>query len=305
MLKTNMLKITTLCAGLALGGLPLLATAGEAVKSSGKESKQLVEEVKKSCITGDLGVTVVSEYISRGLVFENQGGIIQPYANLYFSLYEGDGFLNSIRLNLGIWGSFHSRKTDAGLINGTGTDTAASWYEFDFTPGVTFTFLKNFQFTPSYYWFISPNDGFSTFQGINLKLAYDDTDLLGAFALHPWVQVLFELENKAGNGSDEGIYYEVGIAPGFPIGPVSLTFPITAGFGSDEFYEGDENFGFVSGGVTAAYGLSFIPECYGTWTVTGGATYYYLGSGLDDFNPGVRDQENSEWVFSGGLGVAF
>jgi hypothetical protein len=30
------------------------------------------------------------------------------------------------------------------------------------------------------------------------------------------VQVLWELENKAGTGSDEGLYYEVGIAPSFP-----------------------------------------------------------------------------------------
>jgi hypothetical protein len=171
---------------------------------------------------------------------------------------------------------------------------------------VSFTFAKNFVLTPSYYTFLSPNDGFATFHGANVKLAYDDSDLLGAFALNPYVQVLFELENKAGNGSDEGIYYEVGIAPSFPAGPVTVTFPITAGFGSHNFYANDAGFGFVSGGVNLAYTLAFIPECFGEWTATAGYTYYRLGDdSLRDFNPGVRDASNNEHVFSGGLSVAF
>jgi hypothetical protein len=303
----------------SISAVPALSLAGTEM-ASGKESKPIVEKTKESCITGDIGITVVSQYVSRGVIFENQGGIIQPYADLYFKLLEGDGFVNKISLNLGIWNSFHSRKTDAGLVNGTpGASSTRSWYEFDFTAGLAITFAKNFTFTPSYYTFLSPNDGFSTFHGLNLKLAYDDTDLLGAFALHPYVQVLFEMENKAGTGADEGVYYEVGIAPSVPLGPVTLTFPITAGFGSNDFYGSlnettglidDESFGFVSGGVTASYNLGFIPECYGTWTVTAGYTFYHLGEGTQDFNTAarggaVRDGDENEHVFSGGLMVAF
>lgn len=288
-------------AAVAILGIAATSFAGKEVI----DPKKQVEEVKESCISGDIGINVVSQYISRGLIFENQGAIIQPYADLYFKLYEGEGAISKVSLNLGIWNSFHSRKTDAGLVSG-GTSSTRAWYEFDFTAGLAITLFKNLTITPSYYSFLSPNDGFSTFQGANLSIAYDDTDLLGAFALHPHVTVLFELENKAGNGADEGVYYEVGIAPSVPVGPVTLTFPITAGFGSHDFYASNAGFGFVSGGVTAAYGLSFIPECFGTWTLTGGATYYYLGtSALRSFNPGVRDAGNSEWVFSGGLSVAF
>src|SRR5205823_6138203 len=96
---------------------------------------------------------------------------------------------------------------------------------------------------------------------------------------------LFELENKAGNGPDEGVYYEVGIAPGLPIGPLAFTFPITAGFGSNNFYNKDAGFGYFSAGAQVAYPLAFMPKCLGVWTVTGGATYYYLGSNsLRDYN---------------------
>lgn len=315
MTNYSMVKSSILIAGIL--ALPTLSFAG--TQMAGKESKDVVEAVKESCITGDLGINVVSQYVSRGVIFENQGGIIQPYADLYFKLYEGEGFLNKISLNLGIWNSFHSRKTDAGLVNGAGTSSTRSWYEFDFTAGVSFTFAKNFTLTPSYFTFLSPNDGFSTFQGVNVKLAYDDTDLLGAFALHPYVQVLWEAENKAGTGADEGFYYEVGIAPSFAAGPVTVSFPITAGFGSNDFYGSlnqstgqieDETFGFVSGGVALSYALAFIPECYGTWTASANATYYYLGDGTKDFNTAprggvVRDDDEHEVVFGGGLVVAF
>jgi hypothetical protein len=281
----------------ALISLPAFSFAGEPAK----EMKTVVEKAKESCITGDLGINVVSQYISRGLIFENQGAILQPYADLYFKLYEGDGFLNKVTLNLGIWNSFHEEHTDSPPGNST-----KSWYEFDFTPGISFTFAKNITFTPSYYFFLSPNDGFATFQGLNLALAYDDTDLLGKFALHPHFTVLFELENKAGNGPDEGIYYEVGIAPSFPIGPITLTVPITAGFGSSDFYTNDETYGFFSAGLIAGYQLKFMPECMGTWTATGGCTYYNLGDANKNFNvPLHRDNNTTEWIWSGGLSVAF
>jgi hypothetical protein len=341
-------SIAKFCVLAGMIAIPAISFAG----TEAKVSKEIVEKAKESCITGDLGINVVSLYVSRGVIFEDQGGIIQPYADLYFKLYEGDGFLNKVSLNLGIWNSFQSRKTDAGLGEGfPGGDstqrnsTTRGWYEFDFTAGISFTFAKNWTFTPSYYTFLSPNDGFSTFQGLNLKLAYDTTDLIG-FNLGIYAQVLFELENKAGTGADEGIYYEVGIAPSFPVGPVTLTFPITAGFGSNDFYGSahtkhltnaellgedtaeelglddddfsgvdevtidDESFGFVSAGVTVSYNLPFISECYGTWTLTAGYTFYYLGDGTSDFNTAerggaVRDFSEHEHVFSGGLMVAF
>ena len=280
----------------------LCFTATTHAGTTGKEMKSVVEKVKESCITGDLGVNVVSQYISRGLVLENQGAIAQPYADLYFKLFSGDGFLNAISLNLGVWSSWHDRHTDAAIGS-----TTRGWYEFDFTAGLSFTFAKNFTLTPSYFSFLSPNDGFATFQGLNVKLAADTTDWFG-FNLAPAVTVLFELENKAGNGADEGIYYEVSVAPSFPVGPLTVTVPIVAGFGSNDFYAGDEGFGFVSGGVTLSYALAFIPECYGKWTASAGYTYYYLGEALNDFNTGpgrIRDANDTEHVFSGGLGIAF
>lgn len=305
-----------LCA-MMLAPVPVLF-AGE---TAGKETKKIIEVAKESCITGDLGVSAVSQYITRGVVLENQGAIIQPFADLYFKLYEGDGLINKVSLNLGIWSSLHDRKTDAGAASGSGSSTTRNWYEFDYTVGLATTFAQNWTFTPSFYAFLSPNDGFNTFYGLNLNLAYNDSELWGGggFALNPSVTVLFELENKAGTGGDEGIYYEVALNPTFAAGPATIAVPIKAGFGSNDFYGSlnpatgsidNEGFGFVSAGVVASMPLAFIPECYGTWTVNAGATYYYLGDGTSDFNTAprgglVRDADEHEWVFSGGLTIAF
>jgi len=309
-----MLKKSILTVLAAAVVVPTMAFAGVGSGKSVKESKELVEECKESWISGDLGVNIVSQYVSRGLVFENQSGIIQPYADIYFKLYEGEGFLNQISLNLGIWNSFHSRRTDNGNASGVSSSTTGGWYEFDFTAGVAFTFAKYFTFTPSYYAFLSPSDAFATFEGINLKLAIDDSEWLGAFSLKPTVQVLFELENKAGSGVDKGVYYELAIAPALPaFGPLTISFPFVVGFGSNNFYAQADGLGFASGGIQAAVALSFIPEKFGTWTATAGATYYYLDASLEDFNSGVdaagvrriRNGREYEVVFNGGLMVAF
>lgn len=311
--RKHMTKNTlrALCA-LALTPAPMLM--------AGTESKAVKEVLKEeSCITGDLGVGAVSQYISRGVVLENQGAIIQPFADLYFKLYEGDGFLNKVSLNLGVWSSLHSRKTDAGAIGGGSTGTR-NWYEFDWTAGMAFTVAKNLTITPSIYSFLSPNDGFSDFYGLNVAVAYNDSELWGGkFAINPTFQFLWEIENKCGTGADEGFYYEIGISPTVPVGPVTLAFPVKVGLGSNDFYGSlnpstgtieDETFGFVSAGIVATYPLSFIPECYGAWSVNASATYYYLGDGTSDFNTAprggtVRDAENNEFVFGGGLLVAF
>ncbi|MEQ1858579.1 MAG: hypothetical protein ABMA13_01435 [Chthoniobacteraceae bacterium] len=305
MTKTNIAKFCALTAGIL--SLPVASYAGKDMKAP----KEIIEKCKESCITGDLGVNIVSQYFSRGVLYENQGSILQPYADLYFKLYEGEGFLNKVSLNLGWWSSFHSNH-DTGF--GKSTGTTRSWYETDYTFGLTFTMAKNWNVTPSYIIFASPNDAFATAQAINVKVAYDDTDLLGAFALHPYVQALAELENKVGTGPDEGFYFEFGVAPSVPLGPVTLTFPLTLGIGTSDFYVnekgGNESYGFFSAGAIATYPLAFVPECYGSWSLNAGYTWLTLGQGSDYIysktqGGTIRSNSDNEHIFQGGIIVAF
>jgi hypothetical protein len=262
-----------------------------------KETKEVKEQVKESCITGDLGVTFVSEYISRGLVLENQGVIAQPYLDLYFKLYEGTGFINKVVLNVSFWSSVDSHVEPAG--NQT---TVRNWYEFDYTPGIAVTFAKNFTLTASYYEFDSPANAFNTARSLNFSLAYDDTDLLGKFALHPHFTYLRELDaNGAAGLNFNANYYEIGVAPGFSVGPLAVTFPITVGLGSEGFYDGNA-FGYATGGVQLSIPLSFIPECYGKWTLSGGYSYYRLGADVADATATGHRNQN---VFQGAIGLTF
>lgn len=296
MLKTYKYQLAALCAVVTAIALPttslFAADDSKETKKTAKESKAakaVVEEAKKSFITGDLGVTWTTAYVSRGLVLQGHGVIIQPYADLYFKLYEGEGFVNSVTLNLGIWSSIHDQHPGA-------TGGTKGWYEFDYTPGVAVTFAKNFTLTTSYFEFDSPNGSFASAHSINVNLAYNDSDLLGAFALHPHATVLFELGGPGSAGLQTGgEYYEVGIAPSVPLNdpksnyPLSLTFPITAGFGSSGFYAGDA-FGYVSAGATASVGLGFIPSGYGAWTLSASGLYYHLGTAVANAtNKGEQD----------------
>jgi hypothetical protein len=273
-------------------------TASSLAGTESKEVKSVVEKVKESCISGDLGVNFVSAYFSRGILQENQGVIAQPWINIYFKLYEGDGFINKINLILGVWSSIHSEET--GAIPGS---TTSSWYEFDYTPGIAITFAKNWTLTTSYFEFTYPNDAFGLApqRSINTVLALDDSEWLGAFALKPHVTALYNFDGIAGLGQTDAWYFEFGIAPGFKAGPISFTIPLTVGFGDENFYPGD-SYGYFSAGLNASLPLAFIPECFGAWTLNGGATYYNLGSATAAVN---QDQDENAFVFSGGLSIAF
>ncbi|MGB8355370.1 MAG: hypothetical protein WCD79_15845 [Chthoniobacteraceae bacterium] len=269
----------------------MTAQAGTDETASGKESKAVVEEAKKSYISGDLGVQFVSTYYSRGILQGPQGKAgfdAQPYLDLYFQLYAGTGFVDKVTLNLGLWSNLASDTKPS--LGGPVTRGLSNWTEFDWMPGVSFVFAKNFTLTVSYFEFDYPSQGASPQRSINTSISYDDTDLLGMWALHPHFTYLQELTGNANGGhvglgfggtSDKGQYYEVGIAPAFTFMKDSkyaptLTIPVTAGFGSSGFY--GTGFGYASAGLTVSVPLAFIPSGFGAWTANFGGTYYYLGT---------------------------
>jgi len=296
-------SIAAVCA-LALGSFGFASTSFAGDDDTSKETKAVKETVKETCITGDLGVTMANEYLSRGFVLNSKGVVAQPYADLYFKLYEGTGFINKVTFNLGLWSDINSHVQNP-------SSTVRNWYEFDYTAGFTVTMAKNFSATLSYFEFDSPSSNFDTARSINLNLAYDDTDLLGAFAIHPHVTVLGELPAPGAAGANPGAwYYEIGIAPSYTFGkggayPVTFSVPVTTGLGSDGFY-GVDNFGYMSAGAQLAVPLAFIPSCYGTWTFSGGYTYYYLGNALQQFSAGNEgDGHHSQNVYQGAIGLTF
>jgi hypothetical protein len=86
----------------------------------------------------------------------------------------------------------------------------------------------------------------------------------------------------------------LGVNPSLTFGaesayPVTLTIPVAVGLGFDGFYKdrsgNDETFGFFRIGASAGIPLTFMNEAgYGTWSATGGVTYWAYGDGVKDFN---------------------
>ena len=274
-------------------------------------------------VSGVVGVTFTTDYISRGLVLENEGLIAQPYGELAFKLFEGEGTVKKASFYGGVWSSLHSEHTDAEGDRPGEDSTTDIWYEFDWYLGMSFDLLDNWNFKVSYWEFISPNDGFGSSHNLEFALGFNDAGLWGDnkdFSLSPYVKVFIELEGKAGNGSDEGVYVEVGISPGLPAFggpdyPIKVNFPMAVGLGFSDFY-GDvdsdgsvdnETFGYATIGVVASVPLKFMSDAgFGAWTFSVGGNYYFLGEALEDFNvPNVKGDSESEWVAFTALSVGF
>ncbi len=303
----------------ALFASPGVCPAQEAVGTPGAkspQSKSVVEEPKKeeeakSWISGSVGTTVTNEYIFIGLVQDKDTVIAQPYLNLNFRLYEGEGFFNDVTFQLPLWASIHDINKPRPL---NGNSSLKDWFEFDISPGFSFTFAKNWTFTISDYIYTSPGDYFDTSHNLNLGFTYDDSGLLGNFALKPHFYFLQELDGHSGlgtQGSTKSQYYEFGIAPGHTFAekstyPVTLTFPTTVGFGSNGYY--GQGFGYFSTGASVSVPMAFIPSAYGSWTTSVSGLYYRLGTNparLTD-NPNNTDiGRRDQGVFAWSIGTEF
>ncbi|MEO7167710.1 MAG: hypothetical protein ABI016_11820 [Chthoniobacterales bacterium] len=205
-----------------------------------------------------------------------------------------------------LWSSFHDINKPETL---TGRRTSLSpWYEFDVSPGLSFTFGKKWKLTVSDYIYTSPGDYFDISHNLNLALTYDDSELLGAFALSPHIYFMTELDGHSGlalKGDSLGQFYEFGIAPCHTFAekatyPVAVTFPNAVGFGTNGFY--GQGFGFFSTGVSVSVPLAFIPEAYGSWSSSLTGQYFRLGTNSARFtdNPdntatGRRNQAVISW----------
>lgn len=320
-------KTSTTVAAFAAACFAGTAFAGPAPAPA--PSKRVVETLEESCITGNIGLDVTSNYISKGVMWVNQGAILSPYADLSFRFAKNVGFIDSASVDLGFQSVYSDNARNlagpGALAAGTG-----NWLEFNFTAGLTLE-IDKLSVSPYYKIYQSPSNFFQNTYTTGIRLAYDDSDLLGAWALHPYALVELQLQNSRGNNfpavaplgfNGRGQYYEVGITPSHSYGDLTLSLPIKAGFGSGGFYLGNRGFGFFSVGLSADYALNFVPACLGKWTLQSNVSYVRLGGsntpvpgsfGLGTgagglapaFFPGAVVNDLNQVVFTGGLHVAF
>ncbi len=262
------------------------------------------------------GVDITSQYWFRGIAQENQGIILQPYAEIGFDLYSDDDI--SVSLFTGVWNSFHA---SGGFSGGGSVSGGNGWYESDIYAGVGFA-SGNFEGAITYIDYYGPSGGGSFATEIALSIGYDDSGLwaengMEGFTLAPSAVLAFELSGAA-DGAKEGIYLELGIEPNLDNLvdsadlPVSVSFPVTLGLSLDDYYENptngdDDFFGYLQLGAVASFPLtSYIGGEYGEWSAHAGVYIILLGDSAEAIaGGGTTGGESLEIFFSGGIGFEY
>lgn len=244
-------------------------------------------------ISFELTNDFTTAYFFRGILQERNGFIWQPSAQLNFHLWDGDGPLNSVTLGMGVWNSFQTAKTGA-----TGGPT--NLYETDYYPSLTLGWQGGLETSVTYNVYTSPNGAFATTQEVAVGLAFDDSELLGPFAMGPTATFAFETSNTSFGTDTKGGYGEFGVEPGIDISlpmldpekyPVTVSVPLAVGISLYDYYNDgvdDPVWGFFSFGLTASMPLAFIPEDFGAWSVGAGINVLVL----DDVLKAVNSNDN-------------
>lgn len=275
-------------------------TASLAHAGDNEPSAATIEPVKKSIFSGDIGVTVANQYNTRGIIVQDEDATFQPYLNLYAKFYEGQGFVQSSSLFLGLWSDVSSN----GNVSGPGND-GSHFTEFDYGLGLTVSFAERWTFTTFYNQWTSPADAYGDGRWLNGTLSYNDAGLIAEnFSFKPYITILRDLGGDAPTGLEKNSWnFEPGIRPNYTFfsnsqTPLNVALLIKAGLG-DKFY-GGETFGYLAAGPQLSTTLGFIDPAYGKWSVGAGYLYYRLGNTLEPIQ-GSKD----EHLFTFNLSVGF
>lgn len=269
---------------------PAIADDEDHAASDKSEEAVAADEDADDPNLGALSITFdnsfTTAYMFRGIMNERDGLIWQPSVELSLNVFEAeDGVLQSVDLGVGTWISFHTEET-------FGDD---EMYEVDYYPSLSFTWAGGITTGVTYYWYTSPNDAFETVEEVAVDLSYDDSELLGAFALNPTATFAFETRRSSFGGTGKGAVFELGLEPAVDVElpcekggeyPISLTFPFKMGLSMDDYYKNgpDENtFGYARIGFHAGVPIACIPPRFGDWSVTNGFDLYFLGDSVHEY----------------------
>jgi hypothetical protein len=281
-------------------------TTTTVTEAGGKEVKEtvVVEPPKKSRFSFDAGLTIANAYNTRGIIVQSHGVTYQPYVDLYLNVYKGDGFINSVTLQTGLWADLSSNLR---VSDPTKDKATRHFTELDFISGASVQFLKRFTFTLLYNTWVTPAGGYHSGEWLQGILAYDDSNLLFPnFSFQPVFKALYELPSSTPSGlAGHGWYFEPSVTPNYTFFakskyPLNLGLNFTLGLGT-QFYGGDA-FGYFAFGPQASVPLGFIPSEFGKWTVSAGYRLYVLGQNTAEVAPGER---NTQSLYSLSLGLSF
>jgi hypothetical protein len=248
-----------------------------------------------------LNLEFANEYVTpRGMIVRDTGLTFQPLELTFINLYKGDGFINDFTADAGCWNDFGTHPI---ARHGNGAPGSTAWTEVDPIAGVSVSFAKNFTLGVTYSAFAEQILDIGTSQNLEIKMSYDDTGYLKAFALHPYFSFWDELQSKAtdadlpaaidfGGGPRKGAkhpqpgpsyYFEFGVDPSYSFttlaglkleAPCRIMFPNERFYG--DYFASSSTVGLFEVGLKASVPVSFMPAGYGHWG-------FHVGVKLLDF----------------------
>lgn len=265
------------------------------------------------------------------MIVRDEGLTIQPLLLSFIDVYKGDGFITSTKVVAGVWNDFGT--TPVSKNAPYGSDPKTNWTEIDPIFGVSLGLGKKFTLDITYTAFVEQILNIGTSQHLETKLSFDDSEYMGAFALHPYFLYWQELDNKAtaagvpqavfGPSAQSGShpqpgsshYFEIGITPSYTFkelgnlkieAPCRVLLPDSRFYG--EYYGASSTVGLVEAGLKASMALTSMPKGYGNWSAYAGVKYqYYNDENLYQMNafnaPGSAQRDS--WAFYGGVSVFF
>jgi hypothetical protein len=239
----------------------------------------------------------------RGMLVQNEGLVFQNLILGFFNLYGSDSF--SATLVGGVWNCFGTSP----LTDNNGD--ATSWYEIDPIVGFSFGLGQNVKLDITYTAFNMQIFNIPFSEHLETKLSFNDSALLGKFALNPYVILWTELDNKAVANTDanpqESFYFDVGIAPAFTCKDtgIKIEAPCRMLIAEADFYgtgAGSHSaVGLYELGVKASAPLKFMPDGYGSWSAHLGVKYMDF---VDD-NLIATQGRSDTWQIYGGITTFF
>ena len=199
-------------------------------------------------------------------------------------LWEQVLFHPSLELNFNLGSGFSAIIGTWFDVNGEGPEAEIGQrvQEVDVWAGLAYS-VGDWKFTALYQAWMYASD---TEQIVDVKIAYTNF-------LNPYLLLHGRIDEGA-SGFDTGLVVQVGIAPAVPVGPVTISFPVTANYDTKGFHGGDAGFSYASGGINVN-----IPVMKHV-SVNVGATYYYTN---DQVIPGNVDE--AFVAGSAGITIAF
>lgn len=265
----------------AAGGVP------EAPKASDDADADADTKIDRLSLT--LGATLVTSYISRGLVFAAEASV-QPSARLSVAVPELDtGPVSDVSFHLGTWNNIKIEPTPEGVD----PDDFNRFYEDDVYAGIAFQLAEDWSVSATYYRYGSISGAFASYNDFELIVTYDDTKLWGDnpplknFKLSPSLRSV--QEGSRPNRRD-ALYLQPSITPSFDVdlGTRSLhvAVPLMLGL-SDHYYDGREGgtytFGYFRTGVQ--FSGKPAPDTLPGLTLSAGADLWIpntkVASGID------------------------